>query len=242
MAHGIKPYGRTQAEDTIFGIQDMRELAASLGSIRTFDGRGNILWLDDFEATMNKWLTFDTGGTTGFYISPDTSRNGAFSARIRLGGYIGNDCYMQRYFGLPHLSRVGFELSFTTHEDVDYYAWRFVMVDGADRIEGTIRYYELNNELQYIDDVGVFQHLAFIGNLWETFPCWHTLKFVIDLNTQMYVRLMVNENAIDISHLPLFVAPLIVSPQVTMRYHVVSAVGPYYNIYADDAIFTQNEP
>ena len=62
MIHTLPDYTTKYKLTKVFSSVDINELAARLGSIDTYDRRGNVLWWDDFNETVNKWLVLYGGG------------------------------------------------------------------------------------------------------------------------------------------------------------------------------------
>ncbi len=242
MAHGYPDYGVGAPKKTTYTLSDMAELAARLGSIVTFDRRGDVVWLDDFEAGLEKWAPVIVGTGAALTNSPEAARSGGFSAKLTLGDAIDDQTGFVKYMGLPTLSKVGFEISFTIASALSHLGWRIFMLDGTYQHEAYIRYYESGSELKYLDQNNVYQHLAYIGNLWHASYCWHTAKLVVDHINHKYVRFLINENAIDMSALPYYHPLSGVSPVYSFRYYAANGIIGNRSVYADDAIITQNEP
>src|SRR4030042_6725681 len=76
-----KPLGAVpvSSNSPVYTLTDSAELARRLGSITTFDGRGYILWYDDFEggAVGTRWTTSGTVTQSAAYC-----RNGTYSCKI----------------------------------------------------------------------------------------------------------------------------------------------------------------
>ncbi|GAG14536.1 unnamed protein product, partial [marine sediment metagenome] len=126
MPHGVKPYGRTEAQNTVFGLQDMGELAARQGSIVTFDRRGNVIWYDDFESSLNKWLLYDLGVGAAVVESNEAARNGLVSCKVTTSAVLGQYSGIRHDHMIPVLSKLGFEIS-AAHENniLDiYFQWQ----------------------------------------------------------------------------------------------------------------------
>ena len=65
MGHGYPDYGTQGPVSTVHSIQDLGELAVRLGSIVTFDRRGNVLWLDGFDSGIGAW---SKGGNVNYSV------------------------------------------------------------------------------------------------------------------------------------------------------------------------------
>jgi len=82
VAHGAPDWWGTEQTSTVHLVQDVGELAARLGSIVTFDRRGNVIWLTSFEDGL-QGTSFgvdhvDSKGT----LSTNRALGGAYSIRL----------------------------------------------------------------------------------------------------------------------------------------------------------------
>jgi len=242
MAHGIKPYGRTQAQETIFGVQDMGELAARLGSPITFDRRGNVIWYDDFESGTNRFA--HVIGGVGDTITWDalSSLSGTFSCRLHARNAVGAAAVIVRYLAYPILSRFGLEFSFATpHSTQNVIAYMYL--DDGIRIYTSAVLYDVGaQDLRIFDGIAPWPLVD--GNLIirQSIHGYNTVKLVVDWLTRRYVRLIVNGNFYDISAF----APQDSGPTVVPNLEI--AMWGQYNTpgatdtYIDDVIVSQNEP
>ncbi|GAI16225.1 unnamed protein product, partial [marine sediment metagenome] len=111
MTHGGPDWGTPGPLKTIYTLEDMAELVARLGSIVTFDRRGNIIWLDDFEGTLGKWGIETEGAGYSAQLSAEAARSGGFSAKLISPDDEEDRIGLKRWFPLPVESNIGFEFS-----------------------------------------------------------------------------------------------------------------------------------
>lgn len=242
MAHGQPDFGMYTSKRTTYGLADMGELAARLQSIDTFDRRGDVVWLDDFEDNINKWDIALLGAGAGVTLSNDLARNGARSARLVTGNVLNDYAGITRLLPLPVLGKIGFEISFTSDEDLNTQRFYIRRFDGVDHHTGEVYYDAVANRLYYVDSTGAPQVLPLSTDLTASVTLFHTLKLVVDLSTDMYVRLILNEIEYDLSSYPLWVDDNLTPPMLAVNYWVRTQAAANQTVYADDAIVTQNEP
>lgn len=240
MAHGTKPYGRTTPDNTIFGVADMGELAARLGSINTYDRRGNVTWLDDFESGITKWAYGGVGVVAAW--DANHSRNGGFSCALTPGPGIGVLGTAIHYQPVPVLGNHGAEISWTYHTDHSLVELSLRYYDGVNAHEAAIRYNDVANEIQYVSAGGVWQTWLVGVNLLVNDLMFHTFKIVADFQADVWLRGMFNQNTVNLTGIPLNVWGSGAGPQFDMRIHRTSQVATPIRAFHDDAIMTQNEP
>jgi hypothetical protein len=242
MAHGQPDYSATGQKQTTYALSDMAELAARLGSPHTYDRRGDVIWIDDFESGLLKWQSVGSGVGNAAAISSLHARNGGFSCKLTTGSTISCTARINKYIPAPVLSRVGAEFHFTR--------------PGANWVE---MYLRLNPaiagktwdaRIKFVDATGILQcwsggiynnvtpNVGARANDYEFQP----LKYVIDLNTDRYVRLIFADVEYDLSA---WAVPTgLGGSPFDMPVEIRSEGDPTFNVvqWIDDVIITQNEP
>ena len=242
MAHGTPDYGRTNGTRTTYQITDVGELAVRLGSPISHDRRGDVMWWDDFECSLNKWVSGAVGAGSAVAIATDKARNGQNSVLLTAGVGAGNSATIAHEQAIPVRSRLGFEFSLcpTGARDVVTVAvWQYddpVLYIAQAKVDFLNGQLLVGNAAGGFDLVYTFPNgLVVSGNL------FHTLKLVWDSSAHEHVRLIFDDLSFDVSgHLlyPFGVSiQFYISAQVAAVGNAVSAT----NVYIDDAILTQNE-
>lgn len=242
MVHGAPDWGVFQAMSTLYGVHDMGELAARLGSIVTYDRRGNVAWLDDFEDNINKWAQSTSGNGAAAALSTDKARSGAKSAKLTTGDVIGNATKLTGAIGLSVVAnKIGFELSFISHADVRI-KLHLIMVNGGVVIQAGMRYDPAGTAIQYYDSAAAWIDLVTDVTL-VTSTVWHTMKIVLDTSDDgAYVRALINNRAPNIAGIAPYKAVLPLHNQLYFTVTAEALAAANNSIYVDDAIITQNEP
>lgn len=242
MAHGYPDWGQTAGTKTVYQLTDMAELAARLGSIVTFDRRGDVIWLDDFENTLNKWLASSAGSGASVALSVAQARNGAASALLT-GGSDGTRLAQIRHLQpFPVLSKMGFEFSFCrpgTFESINLEA---DMWDGVNHSQFYIRYDPVNDLLRYIDSNDAFVTFASGLNYGGYSTLFNTMKLVFDPDADEYVRFIFNNKGYSLADIAAWVEASAANPALDLRVILYSRSGQNDQAYVDDVIITQNEP
>ncbi|KKM85339.1 hypothetical protein LCGC14_1290060 [marine sediment metagenome] len=239
---GTPDYGQYAPATTIARLADLGELAVRLGSIVSFDRRGEVVWMDDFEDGIIKWKTSAAGA--GAAVTSDTvkSRNGAKSAKLVAGSDGGKQATLYHYQPFPVSSRYGVEFSFAFETSPKHIGLRLDLYDGANHYFGDIVYRPPLTRLDYEDSNADYQALTTTLDLLSDSIMFHTLKLVADWSTKKYVRLLLDNNSYDLSGIDLYsAADAVTLPQVRVRVLLAGTSGNPV-LYVDDVIITQNEP
>ncbi len=226
----------------IGSVTDLGELAARLGSIVTFDRRGDVYWLDGFEEGIAKWDvdTVGTGAAVG--LSGDYARNGKWSCELKAGSDILHFAGISRLFPYPMLSRWGFECHWSFDSDLEAFDIAVAVYDGTNLTSGRLRYDAVNQKLQYLDENGVMQDLATGVGLHDHYNMFNGFKLVVDLEEGEYERAILNEAEYDMEGIALEQSADGHSPVIKLGIRNTGMGGKNGIVYVDDVIVTQNEP
>jgi len=237
---GQADFGMYAAKETVSGLADLGELAARLKSPVTFDRRGDVLWLDDFEGTEGKWILSGTGTGKAYAHSAESARYGLCSMKLTAGDAATNHAQMATSLPYPVLSKIGMEISFTYNAGFGEYLWTFRLYDGSDYYEGRVRF-TWSTLAWEIDDHGTWRLLK-TGSLTQATYLYHTIKIVLDFTTKKYVRVILNEVEYDVSAYSLATDDSIASAQLRAEIRVTNRSAENMSAYFDSFIVTQNEP
>lgn len=249
MPHGGPDWGTLGPISTIYTIEDMAELAVRLGSIVTFDRRGNVVWLDDFEGGINCWRAGYQGTGAGVASSAESVRNGAFSAKLTPGNAEDDYAWAGHYCPYPVVSKVGFEISFALDDDTPLLdpelkatSFTHTLRDGSYYHYAELQYLSADRKLQYRDENLAWQDLATNLLLHTYKTLFHTVKLVIDLSTQKYVRAILDNVEYDMSTLSYYYTSGTSAAYWWQGVRAIARKTTNPSVYVDDAILTQNEP
>jgi hypothetical protein len=242
MAHGHPDYGESAPVSTIFTQLDMGELAARLGSPVTFDRRGNVIWMDDFEGNIEKWYQGWSGVGASVALSTESARSGVFSVKLITGDALNNLAQIIRYLPYPVVGRNGFEISFTVGGEDDCYLIRLNLFTGTQLLWSQIRYESESQKLEYLDENETYQTIASNLKLHAYTKMFHTLKLVTDFSTRKYAHVILNEKTYDLSAYALKVQASTTAPCLAPAFTLVTRRNSAVYCYADDVIITRNEP
>lgn len=227
---------------TVFGQIDTGELAARLGSIASFDRRGNVIWLDDFESAVLHWaVTAGGGGGTAAY-STAYALLGNGSCKITSGTTTNDPTKIIRPLAFPVLSKMGFELAHSYDALINTLTWRLVIYDGTTLHVAKIYWHNGTNRFYYYDENNNAQVLATGIDLNQPAHGFNVVKLVCDFSAGKYVRLIYNATTIDMSALSFYQTASATAPRMVLEFWVDGVTGQDPTVYVDNVIVTQNEP
>jgi len=242
MTRSYPDWGRAAPVATVAPLADLGELAARLGSINTYDRRGNVAWLDDFESGLSAWST-TSGGVGGTIAqSSDAARSKQYSAKFVTGAV--NLDYMQLDVirSVQVLGRLGLEVSFTGPGTDESWSFLIHYFDGDEQIIAQVFLTGNSATLSMWKTGGVAHDITLGYPLYIATKTFHTLKFVADFATRKWVRLMLDHESFDLSGIGLYVVSGATRPILNARASLESLSASAKTRYLDDVIITQNEP
>jgi len=242
MVYELPDWADAAPRRTISPMVDLGELAARLGSVISYDRRGDVIWFDDFEDNIDKWDISISGTGAGVALSTDSARSKGKSAKLTTGDLTGDYALILRYLPHPIWSRIGFEISFTVNNDLDSIEMLINFLDGTDFHQGFIRYRPQLKRLEYWGEDAAWHTLATGIDLFAAVKMFHTMKLVVDPRVDEYVRFLLDDKDYDMAKIKFEHGAYPVAARVYFRLRIETAVDANRSIYVDDAIMTQNEP
>jgi len=192
MPHGGPDWGTGGPLKTVYTLEDMAELAARLGSIVTFDRRGNIVWMDDFNSGLSKWFASGTGLDNSQAISSELAFHGWTSAKLVCGSDGTRLALLERQLAYPALSRFGLELAWNLGSTIEKVQLLFKLRTATGKCDTGIEFDGVNNKLRYLVAGGDWADLKSPVSIPAGGTLFNVWKIVADLNTREYVRLICN--------------------------------------------------
>jgi len=182
-----------------FSLQDMGELAARLGSLSTFDRRGEVAFMETFMGGLGAWQTnaSGTGGSVSLVANP-TYRN-PFAVKLITGSTASKNAQISKSIGVAELTSIGVEIFIAPTTLYDTIMLRLsaqfnsIEYTGELQIKNTPAIFQVVNSLSVSETVGAH------GTLETTDGNYTPFKLVIDLSTAKYKRVIAAGQEIDVS-------------------------------------------
>lgn len=242
MPHGQPDYGMYALASTIYRLADMGELAVRLGSIVTFDRRGDVVWMDDFESGLGKW---DRGfvGSGGFIrIDGACPKSGILSVAMQPPTAETAQAYIDHRQPYTHPGKLGLEVSWSIAYDSGPVYVDWAVLSSTCYLRGGIRYEPVADVLMVWDKDFNWVTIDDAPVVNTVFRTYHTWKLVVDTDNKCYVRALLDDGKYDISGIPIYDGGP--TNESYMRVRLIEVGGSVAKNYAywDDVIITQNEP
>lgn len=243
MGRGLPSWYKYRAFGPVYEEIRLAEHAARLGSIHTFDRRGDVISQDSFEQGLSKWLV-TTGGTgAGVAVSADFARSGGLSARLIPGSEALAFARIEHTDAYLVLSKIGFEFAWMHYTAVGYLQLRMLIEGTSSYLDARIRYDHPSKVWEYYDEDGNWQ--PFVTDI-EYSPyqsLFNLVKLVVDPVEETYVRAITNDVSTPLTSYKMRRVASAGTAKLRLIIDAITGVGGNGGrIYIDDTIFTQNEP
>jgi hypothetical protein len=225
------------------------ELAARLGSPDVYDRLGDVLLIDSFEHGDNPWLlTLGAAGSAGG-LTAASSRSGGYAYQLDTASTLNDSVTISRLVAPHTLRRFGIEASFTVPSALDDGAPQasvlFVQLqvfDGATVHRGSARLTLTAGQMAVESTGAAYQDTGAALAIYSRSMAYHTLKFVIDVQTDLYARLRLDSTSFAVSTVALATAVSATRPLIQAILTLQTSAAAVASNRWDDVILTQNEP
>jgi len=244
MAHGMRDYGIYAVKSTVVALEDMAELAARLGSIVTYDRKGDVIFTDDYEAPTEKFRDSSLA-LAEVKLDSTTAVSGAQSVKLTTPDT--TDRYAEISYVIPpyRLGKHGIKVSISAYQMgglTGYYQIYVLFYDSVHSHELGVKI-NPKGELVELLISGVWTTIIddlFVDTSLVTW--WHNVKLTFDLDTGYYDKLLIDAASWDLSAYQY----LKLADTTTTLFEVYFTLNPdadnELELYQDDFVYTINEP
>ena len=218
------------------------ELAVRLGSINTFDRRGDTVWMDAFEAATLHWEVTPGGGGGVAALNTTYVLTGSQACKMQSGTTTDDPTKIIRSLAYPVKSRIGFEIATSYAAQIKDLTWRIVLYDGALLHIAQFNWNNVSDDLSYYDSTNNPQVFDTARSYTTDAGAFNISKMVVDFSTKKYIRFIHNNLEYDLSAYSYYTAEAEISPRLKIEFWVDGNTGQDAIVYVDNVIITQNEP
>ena len=225
-----------------FSLQDLGELAARMGSVATYDRRGEVLWYDDFAHGIIGWTKGVSGTLASINLDAGTGFRSGYSAKLTSGSNASRLASIQRIFSVFERGRSAVEVCFEPSSGVEHVLIRFNYGYGGRQYSGEIKVRYDNNTIEYQSGNGIYTVIATDFDDEAQYTKLVFAKLVLDTSTHEYVRLFVNHHRVDMQGISVPDVGAFSFVYFSCLVRVVGTSGSNDPLYVKHVIFTSNEP
>ncbi|MBW2675022.1 MAG: hypothetical protein JRD89_16690 [Deltaproteobacteria bacterium] len=242
MVHGTADWGLVGPKATVYGLDDMGELAVRLGSPVSFDRRGDVMFHEDFSRGLAAWTYACAGAGCGIALDCLSAVTAPYGCKLITGPGMLDHSGIQHRLHYPVLGRIGAECSFMAVTDMAYFNILLYFYDGTNRSEYVLNYNHTLGTVSVQDDLGVYQVIATPGAVMEGNDCFSTMKVVADIANGHYERVLFDDLEIGVQAYTPRVVGDGTSPSLLVHIVAYTGVAASVEPTVDNVVITQNEP
>jgi len=242
MPHGTPDWGLVGPKSTVYGLDDLGEHAARMGSPHLWDRRGDVVHQTDFSVGLGVWYAFWWGPPAYVCLFTEWARSGAFCVKLVTDGDVTHPVGLRAYLPMPRIAGMGLEYSFSTRSTHLYWQWLMEWHIGTDEYRGFVRWDLSNNRLEY-RGADHNWHVFATDVFWEDSNyILNTGKLVVDTSLWQYARFLLNDQTYPMAGWAVEHTVVLVGNWFVLRIYLYAPNLIYAEGYVDSVIVTQNEP
>jgi len=207
-----------------------------------YDRRGNVIWWDDCELGLGKWVTYNTGLGSDVTWDNSTARMGRYSIKLTAGTQVNGAARIWRDVAFATTSRVGFEFAFQTVSTARYVTIVMRLYGTGGLLQADVRLDLIAHKIQVWTPAMSWQDAGDIPSGVGLANSFNVVKVVLDFTEQRYARGIFNNLEVPLDFDIPLTAPLIDIVNIRAGVQIDGTGVSNEAIYADDFIITINEP
>jgi len=216
--------------------------AARLGSIKTYDMRGRVWWMDDFEAAVLHWKTHTAGAGANVALSTIEARNGNQSVALTSGTGSPKQADIQRIISMPVLKKLGIESHIALPTNFGAFSLRCNIYDGVNRSAMWIYISEATGQLSYVNDAAGWTNLSIPLCLSGDPNHFHDLKLVCDFESDEWLRILWDNKETSMGRESMYASADVSPCRLDIWMQAIGDGSNNTTTYIDDVIITTMEP
>lgn len=234
----------TDPEDTwgVFKAMGFAGLARVLSYGKSYDHRGDVFFMTSFENGIVGWKAFTDGTGAEVRHSVEQAKHGAYSCQLVAGSDGDRYARIKRYFHYPVEGKIGLEFSFTLDPDTDEVRAWLLYYDGTLVRDFRVKYDHTNTDLICWSSGGAEVTLNSNLNLFVRDEVFHTIKLVVDIANDAFVRVLCDGEEYDASAGDVNTTADTTAKRLEADIEHKGDAAINANIWVDDIILTESEP
>jgi hypothetical protein len=223
-------------------LQDMGELAARMGSVVTYDRRGEVVWFDKFGSGLSPYRTFTIGGGGSVTMRVDRVSYGNYSCVLIANAGSSSGSGIKRGFSFTRNDVCGCEMSISP--DTSNSKIRLTI---KDYYNGSGKQFWVELDLLALTygitlDGVTTTVLGSISNLVNAEQIFTLVKLVVDFENNKYVRLLIDRDEVDISQYSGSTFATVFPNSSQLLIQITNQASAFADTFIGHVIITANEP
>jgi hypothetical protein len=202
-----------------YSLSDMGELAVRLGSLSTYDRRGEVVWTEDWGHGYSMYSFYLDGTGAAVHLEAGYVDITDYTLKLIAGSTGVHTARLFKFWGGWVGDKLGFETAFFIRGAANYVYLIFDRYKNNVDRQGGIRVKPSNGELSIRNNTGSYTVIDTLGNLALPYNVFHYAKLCCNFETNKYMRLLFNQKSYNLSSYDL--------------YNVACGGDNYYGLYIE---------
>jgi hypothetical protein len=225
---------------------DLAELAVRLGSKYSYDRRGNVLSIEDFEDTTEKYQKHYSGTGAAAARSTDYAHVGNYSIKLTAGSDELQMAGISKWHTFPRETKLGYlawwNYISSSPEKLDYIIIEPYIYTGRELYLPALKYDLADETMSVRTGLSTYEVVKSGLEYLHAATLFHPLKLVFDWANKIYLRAYFEEKEIDLSAYSIYGYTLAYPAHTIWYFSAYSVSGQNAIVYLDDIVITEGEP
>ena len=157
MVHGTPDWGGAAPKSTTYKLDDHAELAVRLGSMVSYDRRGEVIWANNFAEGGRSFFCVGAGVGEETYLTCEGALSGGLCLCLKTGNLVGDfqRAYQFGYYTVE--GGLGQEVWFAPMDNWSEFILQTILYNDLISYEYALKYSYVNQKLYLYDDTGAWQ-------------------------------------------------------------------------------------
>jgi len=240
--HGLPDWGLTGRKATVYGLDDLGEAVARLGSPVVWDRRGDVFWIETFEYGRRKAsVSGDPVGYTNT-LSSALAEHGPYCMVIGPATGLGAYVDVRWFHPLPPYGGWGHEVWWSGYDILGTVAFSMAYTTGTKSLVARAVYNVPQEKLYILGPRGELHLIAADVSLLMDLSCHHIIKVVADFDMGYYKRVILDRETFECEDIELCSQDNTDKPALLHWVNITKDTESICKMTIDTLILTQNEP
>jgi len=227
---------------TRYPLVDMAELAARVNAFDVYDRRGQVIWWDRGLGGTAPWIVSPVIGSNKLSLINEYTYFGPYALQLTSDLTTSAFVFMYHILAAAELNKWGAEVAFGFPGNFERLSIRFMSQDGTNAHAARIDFLRSGDKVQITDENGNLLDVGTLPLLAGNAGVYHHVKMVADFADDMYVRLLIDNQEIDLSAYPLYVYANASGPWQYFQIVLWAEAASVQSVNLGNVILTVNEP
>lgn len=217
------------------------ELAARLGSLMSYDGRGQYQFGYDFRNGLTGWNTAVWGTGAQVVLTPEAFERGGYSVSLTAGSDGSHAATTWYHTDIMESDTIGVEAGISIAGSIDSLRVLATVYDGDNYHTIGLQYDDVNDRLHVREPGPTWTQFEGSYQMYHNANAFHIFKIVADISTGKYVRALIAGHEFDVSAYDVLTGASATRPYIDFAISLTGRLANNDAINLDYVVITNQE-